>query len=120
MFNPSRHRRLLAGILLFALMLQSLLPGMAGAVSDSPGRWTEICASSGVKWVQLDLQSTPGEHTLDGHCLLCVATGALPDFDVRRHLQAHATDARPTPRALSTRRVFPGHALRARAPPAYS
>jgi len=122
---PTRSRRLLAGILLFALMLQSLLPAMAGALTDGPDRWIEVCAGSGVKWVKIDRgnvdpHAATGEHASDGHCLLCAATGAVPEFDARRHLQAHANDARPTVIAASPRRVFPGHALRSRAPPVFS
>ena len=120
MFNPSRHRRLLAGILLFALMLQSLLPAMAGALTNGSDRWIEVCAGSGVKWVKIDQHAAAGEHASDEHCLLCAATGPVPEFDARRHLQSHGSDARPAVMAAEPRRVFPGHALRSRAPPALS
>ncbi len=120
MFNPARHRRLLAGILLFALMLQSLLPAIAGTVFEGSGRWIEVCASSGVKWVQLDQHAVAGEHVSDGHCLLCAATGAAPDFDARRYLSSQATDALPVWRATAAPATFPGHALHSRAPPAFS
>lgn len=120
MFRPARHRRLLAGILLFALMLQSLLPAMAGVLTEGSGRWIEVCAGSGVKWVKIDQQAADGEHAYDGQCLLCAATGALPEFDARRHLQAHGSDARPAVMGTDPRRVFPGHALRSRAPPVLS
>ena len=120
MSTPARHQRLLAGILLFALLLQSLLPAMAGALTDVPGRWIEVCAGSGVKWVEIDQHADDDNHASGAHCLLCSATGAVPEFDARRHLQAHANDARPTVIAASPRRVFPGHALRSRAPPVFS
>ncbi len=120
MFLPARHRRLLAGLLLFALMLQSLLPAMAGALTHGADRWIEVCAGSGVKWVKIDQHAATGEHASDGHCLLCAATGAEPDFDACAHLQAHGSDARPDVTATEPRRVFPGHALRSRAPPALS
>ncbi len=120
MFNPARHRRLLAGILLFALMLQSLLPAMAGALTDGSGRWIEVCAGSGVKWVKIDQHPAADEHASDGHCLLCAATGAAPEFDARRHLLPQGRDARPVAMAAVPHRVFPGHALRSRAPPAFS
>lgn len=116
----SRHRQLLAGILLFALMLQSLLPAMAGVVSERSGRWIEVCANSGVKWVQLDSHGTLVEHGNDSHCVLCAATGAVPDFDVCDYLQTPAVDARPALRAMVAPVVFPGHALHSRAPPADS
>ncbi len=119
MFNPARHRRLLAGILLFALMLQSLLPAMASAVSEGSGRWIEVCASSGVKWVKLDTQPA-ADHTADGHCVLCAAAGALPDFDARRYLQPQTTDVFTEQRSAEVPPAFPGHALRSRAPPAFS
>ncbi len=117
---PTRSRRLFAGILLFALMLQSLLPAMAGVVSDGSARWIEVCANSGVKWVKLDTQPAGVEHATDSHCLLCAATGAAPDFDAGRYLQTQAVDARPSLQSPIAPRVFPGHALRSRAPPSYS
>ncbi len=120
MLLPTRHRRLLAGFLLFALMLQALLPAMAGAVSDRSERWIEVCASSGVKWVQLDTQASAADHSADGHCMLCAATGALPDFDARRYLRPQGAETRTTPLALAAPPAFPGHALRSRAPPVFS
>ncbi len=121
MVPSTRHRRLLAGILLFALMLQSLLPAFAGALSGgSSERWIEVCANSGAKWVQLDSQPAAADHASAGHCLLCAATGAAPDFDARHFLQSHLSDPRPAPVAVAAPRVFPGHALRSRAPPVFS
>jgi hypothetical protein len=120
MLNPVRHRRLLASLLLLALMLQSLLPAIAGSLSGGSGRWIEVCASSGVKWVKLDQQTAAGEHAGNGHCLLCAATGAAPDFDVHHYLQADACDARPTWHAVPTQARYPGHALQSRAPPLFS
>jgi hypothetical protein len=117
---PARYRRLFAGILLFALMLQTLLPAMAGAVSEGSGRWIEVCANSGVKWVKLDAHPTGAEHASDGHCLLCAATGAAPDFDVHRYLQTQAVDARPLLAARLVPHAYPGHALRSRAPPSHT
>ncbi len=117
---PTRSRRLLAGILLFALMLQSLLPAVAGVLSSGSGRWIEVCANSGVKWVKLDTQPAGAEHAADGHCLLCAATGAAPDFDAGRYLQTQAVDARPSLSSFVAPRVFPGHALRSRAPPSHA
>jgi hypothetical protein len=116
----ARYRRLFAGILLFALMLQTLLPAMAGAVSEGSGRWIEVCANSGVKWVKLDAQTSAVEHASDGHCVLCAATGAAPDFDVHRYLQTQAVEARPLLAAFVAPRAFPGHALRSRAPPIHA
>lgn len=119
MFSPTRHRRLLASLLLLALMLQSLLPAMASAAAGASGRWIEVCASSGVKWVQLDTQSADA-HLADGHCLLCTATGAAPDFDARRYLPPQTTAPMALALIAMDPGVFPGHALHSRAPPAFS
>jgi hypothetical protein len=116
----SVHRRYLAGLLMLALLLQTLLPALGGAAADGSGRWIEVCASSGVKWVQLDHDSTVQQHGAAEHCVLCAATGAVPEFDVQRYLTALAANTYLVPKRVDAFGVFPGHTQRSRAPPAQS
>ena len=124
MFLRRIPRHLFASLLVAALLLQSLLPAFAGVRSDQGARWIEICVNSGIKWVKLDagktdsLPHTVGTHA--DHCVLCAATGPAPEFDASRYLPelSFAALALPTHTHLVT--AFPGHALRSRAPPAFS
>jgi len=114
------HRRYLAGLLLLALLLQTLLPALGGAAADASSRWIEVCASSGVKWVQLDHDAPKQQHSASDHCVLCAATGAVPEFDVQRYLTALAATTYLVPKRVDAFGVFPGHAQRSRAPPVFS
>lgn len=116
----SVHRRYLAGLLMLALLLQTLLPALGGAAADGSGRWIEVCASSGVKWVQLDHDSTVQQHGAAEHCVLCAATGAVPEFDVQRYLPVLAANTHFVSTRADAVGVYPGHALHSRAPPAIS
>ena len=116
----SVHRRYLAGLLMLALLLQTLLPALGGAAADGSGRWIEVCASSGVKWVQLDHDSTVQQHGAAEHCVLCAATGAVPEFDVQRYLPVLAANTHFVSSRADAVGVYPGHALRSRAPPSLS
>ncbi len=120
MFISTFRRRLTACLLLCGLLLQSLLPALAGAATVSSERWVEVCAVSGVKWVKLDPAAGGGQHGADDHCVMCAATGALPEFDVRPYLSAPVADARPVHAFDTAVQVYPGHDLRARAPPSLS
>ncbi len=120
MFLRSLHRQLFAGIVLFALLLQTMLPAIAGAASVSGGRWIEVCAASGVKWVKLDHASAAGQQAAADHCALCAATGALPEFDAARYLKSAAVDVPAATPLAATFQTFPGHLLRSRAPPRIS
>lgn len=120
MFLRRLPRRLLAAIVLHALLLQMVLPAIAGAMSGSGERWIEVCAASGVKWVKLDHAAPDGQHAAADHCVLCAATGAAPEFDAARYLKsalAESTSALLLPAFFP---IFPGHSLRSRAPPAFS
>jgi hypothetical protein len=114
------RRRYLAGLLLLALLLQSLLPALGGAATEASNRWIEVCASSGVKWVKLDQGSPAQQHSAADHCVLCAATGAVPQFDVQRYLTALAATTYLVPKRVDAFGVFPGHAQRSRAPPVQS
>jgi hypothetical protein len=118
------HRSLLSGLLLSALLLQSLLPAFAALRSDEGARWIEVCISSGIKWVKLDPagpDTAPPVAAAHGdHCVLCAATGAVPAFDASVYLRAHVVAMAALPRLISPVTAFPGHALRSRAPPTVS
>ena len=119
----STHRFLLASLLLAALLLQSLLPAFAALRSDAGSRWIEVCASSGIQWVKLapaDPDSAPTAASHADHCVLCAATGAVPDFDASIYLRTQALAVAALPRLISPVTAFPGHALRSRAPPTFS
>ncbi len=126
-FRPS-SRFPLAALLLFALLMQALLPAWAAARTASPARWIEVCSVSGLQRIQADaaqdqvqdeMQKTAAHAGAD-HCALCAASGAVPRFDVTPHLRAGLSDASPAVVPGLPFTVFPGHALRSRAPPAFS
>ncbi len=117
---PIIRRRYLCGLLLLALFMQTLLPALGGAAAGASHRWIEVCASSGVKWVQLDQGAPTKQHVAADHCVLCAATGAVPEFDVQRYLPALAATAYLVPSRVDAFGVFPGHAQRSRAPPVLS
>ena len=80
-------RKVLCRWLMAAMLLQSLLPALAGVRAGDNARWMEVCASSGVKWVKvMEAGGTADGHSGGDHCVLCATTGAAPEFDVRRHL----------------------------------
>jgi hypothetical protein len=114
------RRRLLSSLLLVALLLQTMLPALGGASAEASNRWIEVCASSGVKWVQLNHDSPKQQHTAADHCVLCAATGAVPEFDVQRYLPALAANTYLVPKRVDAFGVFPGYAQRSRAPPVFS
>ncbi len=124
MFLRRIPRHLFASLLVAALLLQSLLPAFAGVRSDQGARWIEVCVNSGIKWVKLDagkanaLPHAGGSHV--DHCVLCAATGPAPEFDVRRYLPVPSVAAVTLPVLVVPVTAFPGHALRSRAPPAFS
>lgn len=120
MFLRALHRQILAGLVLFALLLQMLLPAVAGAASDSGERWIEVCAASGVKWIKLDHATAGDQHAAADHCALCAATGATPEFDSARYLTSALTEVRLAAAPAASFFTFPGHRLRSRAPPKFS
>jgi len=114
------RRRYVSGLLLLALLMQTLLPALGGAASEASNRWIEVCASSGVKWVQLDQGAPTIQHIASDHCVLCAATGAVPEFDVQRYLPALVATTYLVPSRVDAFSVFPGHSQRTRAPPVLS
>ena len=114
------HRRLLAGIVLFALMLQLVLPAIAGAASASGERWVEVCAASGVKWIKLEDGQADAQHAAADHCVLCAATGATPEYDAARYLKAAPEEEQASASLATAYPTFPSHLLRSRAPPQLS
>ncbi len=124
MFSRYLSRPLLAGLLMAALLMQSLLPAFAGLRSGEHARWIEVCVSSGIKWVQLDASAAdPSSDVGAGHhehCVLCAATGPVPEFDAARYLSSQAAVSLLLPAADIVVTTFPGHALRSRAPPQHA
>ncbi len=124
MFLRRIPRHLFASLLVAALLLQSLLPAFAGMRSEQGARWIEVCVNSGIKWVNLDagksdsLPHVAGAHA--DHCVLCAATGPVPEFDALHFLPVQPVAAVTLPSLALPVAAFPGHALRSRAPPAFS
>ncbi len=112
------RRRYLAGLLLLALLLQTLLPALGGAATEASNRWIEVCASSGVKWVKLDQGSPAQQHSAADHCVLCAATGAAPEFDARAHLDVQLRDEVVVSSPKVSHSWSAGHFILPRAPPA--
>ena len=59
MFSRLIPRKALSCWLVAALLLQSLMPAIAGVRSGDGKRWIEVCVTSGVKWVQMSDASEP-------------------------------------------------------------
>jgi hypothetical protein len=106
------------------LLLQAFMPAWAAMQSAGQAGWTEICVSSGIKWVKLADAGESGStsvHAGSEHCLFCAATGAAPEFDASAYLLP--TSSYSLPVAVPSRfvaAVFPGHSLQSRAPPSRS
>mgnify|MGYP000199112537 CR=1 FL=1 len=124
MFLRRIPRHLFASLLVAALLLQSLMPAFAGMRSEQGARWIEVCVNSGIKWVKLDAgKADLPSHAADAHadhCVLCAATGPVPEFDALRFLPVQPVAAVTLPSVAVPVSAFPGHALRSRAPPAFS
>ena len=118
MFSRLISRKALSCWLVAALLLQSLLPAIAGVRSGDGARWAEVCASSGVKWVKTSDASQPQfSHAAADHCVLCAATGAAPEFDVRTYLSDSATDSLSLRRDRTPVLTFSAFQQQSRAPP---
>ena len=121
MFDRLRPRKVLSRWLLAALLLQCLMPAIASVRAADSARWIEICVSSGVKWVQMaDAADAPSAHTAADHCVLCAATGAAPEFDVRPYLSGVSTFAAPSQPDRTPVPTFPAFHQHSRAPPSVS
>ena len=94
MFTRLISRKALSCWLVAALLLQALMPAMAGVRTGDGTRWAEVCFSSGVKWVPISDASDPQvSHVAADHCVLCAATGAAPEFDAGSYLSDLASDS---------------------------
>jgi len=121
MFSRLISRKTLSCWLVAALLLQSLMPAIAGVRSSDGTRWTEVCVSSGVKWVQISDAGEPQfSHAAADHCVLCAATGAAPEFDVRAYLSDSATDSLSLRRDRAPVLTFSAFQRHSRAPPCFS
>ncbi len=118
MFSRLISRKALSCWLVAALLLQSLMPAIAGVRSDDGTRCAEVCVSSCVKWVQMPDASEPQlSHVAADHCVLCAATGAAPEFDVRTYLSDVATDQPSIRRDRTPVLTFSAFQRQSRAPP---
>jgi hypothetical protein len=121
MFISRQIRLFLSRLLLATLLLQAFLPAWAAMQTVGQSNWTEICVSSGIKWVKSTESGHVGLHTASEHCLFCAVTGAAPEFDASIYLlgaSGNFQHAAISP--LSVASVFPGHSLQSRAPPSLS
>lgn len=118
----SRHTKfLLAKLLLATLLLQAFLPAWAAMQNVRQSDWTEVCVSSGIKWVKSTESGHAGLHTSSKHCLFCAVTGTAPEFDASLYLLgAPGTTQHVAISPYSVASVFPGHSLQSRAPPSFS
>ena len=121
MFDRLRPRKALSRWLLAALLLQCLMPAIASVRAADSARWIEVCVNSGVKWVQMsEAADTPSAHSAADHCVLCAATGAAPEFDVRSYLSAVSSFAPPSQPDPTLVRTFTAFHQHSRAPPSLS
>jgi hypothetical protein len=121
MFSRLISRKALSYWLVAALLLQSLMPAIAGVRSGDGTRWIEVCVSSGVKWVPMSDAGEPQfSHAAADHCVLCAATGAAPEFDVRTYLSDLATDSLSFRRDRTPILTFSAFQRQSRAPPSLS
>jgi hypothetical protein len=121
MFFRLISRKALSYWLVAALLLQSLMPAMAAVRSGDGTRWTEVCVSSGVKWVPMsDTGELQFSHAAADHCVLCAATGAAPEFDVCTYLSDSATDSLSLRRDRTPILTFSAFQRQSRAPPSFS
>ena len=121
MFARLISRKALSCWLVAALLLQALMPAMAGVRTGDGTRWAEVCFSSGVKWVPISDASEPQvSHVAADHCVLCAATGAAPEFDVSAYLSDSATDCPSLRRDRTPLLTFSAFQRQPRAPPYFS
>lgn len=119
MFGQSK-RVSLAALLLFALLMQAMLPAWSAARAQSSARWIEVCSVAGLQWVKADQSPDTASHAAADHCMLCAVSGGLPEFDVSPYLRAGLSESALLAAAGPLIVAFPGHALRSRAPPSFS
>jgi hypothetical protein len=124
--------RSVAKFLFAAVLLQAVAPALAASIvkpADRGDGWSEICTVFGTKWVKQSdspsstkdsKKSSQNHYTSDGHCVFCASTEALAVFDVSRLLSASARLATCTYADTLAARVFSGHSILSRAPPALS
>jgi len=121
MFDRLRPRKALSRWLLAALLLQCLMPAIASVRAADSARWIEVCVNSGVKWVKMadaaDAADARSAHSATDHCVLCAATGAAPEFDVRPYLSGFSTFALPSQPDRTLVRTFTAFHQHSRAPP---
>lgn len=113
-------RSLLSALLLLVLLMQALLPAMAAVRAQPQAAWVEVCSVSGLQRIRTDQPQDTASHTAADHCMLCAVSGAVPAFDVSPFLHAGLSEVSPVEKVGTQIVVFPGHALLARAPPAFS
>jgi len=121
MFARLISRKALSLGLVAALLLQSLLPAMAGVQAGAGKRWAEVCGSSGMKWVAIpDAGDSQPSHAATDHCVLCAATGAAPEFDASVYLSDSVTDCPSLRRDRTPVLTFSAFQRQSRAPPSFS
>ena len=116
--------RLVARILLAALLLQAVVPAWANHKTSDAKHGTEICTSTGTKWVQTESvggKSLPVSHAASDHCVFCSTTGASTEFNASDYLSFHCPQYQTVLQADSDPVVqFVGHSKLSRAPPSHS
>ena len=115
--------RLIARILLAAILLQAAGPVLAADKQNAGLGWTEICSTSVSKWVEaadIDKKSGANIHIGSDHCVFCGATGAANEFDASHYIAAFDASNQPVQgiqRDIASR--YAGHAILSRAPPQF-
>lgn len=125
---PSRKpRRLVAWLALLAMLWGALVPTLAQAVvasSDGPG-WMEVCSTSGVVWVRVDVAvdaSTPEPSPMaadSSACAWCLLQGSadVPPNHASTALVTHAPGALPDTLFASIVPLAVWSTAQSRAPP---
>jgi hypothetical protein len=115
--------RLIARVLLAAILLQAAGPILAAYQQKTGAHWTEICSTSGSKWVastDVDKSSGAGVHVGSDHCVFCGSTGATHEFNASRYLRAFPPSNQPVSGLqCDTASRYAGHAILSRAPPPF-
>ena len=126
-----QNRRFIAWFACVAILLNSLAPAISHAMATVQGKdapWTEICTTSGTKFIPLDLglkqsQDQQPQPMAMEHCAYCLThAGSFALFtDVALTLpHAAVTDSHPRLFYQSPTPLFIWAAASPRAPPAHS
>ena len=115
--------RLIARILLAAILLQAAGPVLAAQSQKAGSPWIEICSTAGSKWIKgadVDKKSAADSHAGSKHCVFCGSTGASPAYDASHYIPVQASAVQPAAgMQCELRSSYAGHHHLSRAPPSF-